>query len=54
MDQISELKKSERRQKEALMSTLQLIEEIIAELKLEPAKTNYFREKARGIQFLLR
>jgi hypothetical protein len=54
MDQISELKRSERRQKEALMSTLLLIEEIIAELKSDPAKAIYLKDKVRGIQLLMR
>lgn len=54
MDQISELKRSEKRQKEALFAALVLLEELIHEVNLEPAKANRFKEQIRGIQLLMR
>jgi hypothetical protein len=54
MDQISELKRSEKKQKEALFSALVLIEELIAEMNLEPTKANRFKEKIRGLLLLMR
>ena len=54
MDQISELKRSEKKQKEALFSALVLLEELIAEMNLEPAKANRFKEKIRGLLILMR
>jgi len=54
MDQISELKRSEKKQRESLYAALVLFEELIAELNLEPTKANYFKEKIRGILLLMR
>jgi hypothetical protein len=54
MDQISELKRSEKKQKEALFAALVLFEELIAELNLEPTKANRFKEKIRGLLLLMR
>lgn len=54
MDQISELKRSERKQREVLQAMVQLIEDLIAELGLETAKSNRLKERARNIHFLLR
>jgi hypothetical protein len=54
MDQISELKRSEKKQKEALFAALVLLEELVAELNLEPTKANRFKEKIRGLLLLMR
>jgi hypothetical protein len=54
MDQISELKRSERKQKEVLQAVVQLVEDVIAELNLDTAKLNRLKERARNIHFLLR
>jgi hypothetical protein len=54
MDQISELKRSEKKQKEALFAVLVLLEELIAEMNLEPLKANRYKDKVRGLLLLLR
>jgi len=54
MDQGHELKKLERRHKEAIDGILFLLQEIVAELKLEPAKANHVREKLQRLYFLMR
>jgi len=48
---MSEVRRFERRHKEALVGILQLIEEMMPELK---PKANYLREKLQKLQFLMR
>jgi len=54
MDQSHEMRTIARRHKEALDGILKLIEEIVSELKLEPGKASYFRERLQKLQFLMR
>jgi hypothetical protein len=51
---MSEVRRFERRHKEALVGILQLIEEMMPELKPDQGKANYLREKLQKLQFLMR